>query len=43
MASFLYLLLKVKAEEMIVNYDGQESGDYEEEDNGGTFGSWDLW
>jgi len=34
---------QVKAEEMIVNYDGQESGDYEEEDNGGTFGSWDLW
>ena len=43
MASFLYLLSKVKVEEMIVNYDGQESGDYEEEDNGGTFGSWDLW
>ena len=37
------LLLKVREQEIIVNYDGQESGDYEEEDNGGAFGSWDFW
>ena len=37
------LLLKVREQEIIVNYDGQESGDYEEEENGGTFGNWDFW
>jgi hypothetical protein len=34
---------QVREQEIIVNYDGEESGDYEEEDNGGAFGRWDFW